>query len=310
MTHASILVIVITYNGAYWLNKCLGSLSKSSVPLDVLVVDNCSTDDTITIIKQQFPEVQLIESEENLGFGRANNIGLKKALEEGYDYAFLLNQDAWIEPDTVRILVETHQEHSQFGIISPIHLNGAETSLDRSFANYLSEASNAELLSDLLLPERSLQKIYTLTFINAAAWLISRRCLETVGGFDPLFSHYGEDQDYVQRAVYYHFKIGFTPYARITHDREGYVKINDMKQSLARQYKDNLVLLKNVHRPFKTNLYISLRNELYYAISALFTLDVAMFFVKAKLVRDILSRASAIRKSWKYCITHRRAYLY
>ena len=309
MPKTNILVIIITYNGSHWLNNCLGSLRESTVSLDVLVVDNQSTDNTVPTIRENFPEVELIVSEENLGFGRANNVGMKRALQEDYDYAFLLNQDAWIEPDTVRVLIETHQQHPQYGIISPLHLNGKETNLDRSFVNYLIQANDIELMSDLLLPQRTQQDIYPLTFVNAAAWLISRSCLETVGGFDPLFPHYGEDQDYMQRAAYYNFKTGFTPNTHIVHDREGYVKINDMKRLLPRQYKDSLVLLKNVQRPFKTNLHIALRNEVFYAIMAIYALDRSLFIVKVKLLWKILRKAPAIRRSWKYCITHKGAYL-
>ncbi len=308
-TDIRVLVVVVTYNGCYWINDCLGSLRQSDTPLDVVIIDNQSTDDTVTIIKEHFPEMQLIESQENLGFGRANNLGLKKALEEEYDYTFLLNQDAWIKPSTIKTLVDIQQCYPQYGILSPVHLNRRETSLDKSFANYLLEADSLSLMSDLLLPYLSPQRVYTVKFVNAAAWLISKKCLQMVGGFDPLFPHYGEDQDYVQRAIYYGFEVGFTPNTYIIHDREGYTKINDMHRSLARQYKDNLVLLKNVHRSFITNLYIAVRNEVYNVLVALYALDGSQVVVKLRLLYKIISKAEAVRRSWKYCTNTNSAYL-
>lgn len=309
MIQLRILVVIVTHNGQHWLNDCLGSLRNSTILPDVLVIDNQSSDHTVAHIQQHFPEVQLIRANKNLGFGRANNLGLQQALRENYDYAFLLNQDAWIESDTLKTLIEQHQHHPGYGILSPVHLNREKTKLDSKFAKFVNQAENLELMSDLLLPDRSWQDVYTLDFVNAAAWLISRECLQVVGGFDPLFFHYGEDEDYVQRVSYYNFKVGFVPSARVVHDREGYVKQSDLRRSLPTQYKDCLITLKNVHRSFNTNLYIVLRNEVYHGLVALFTLDFNQLAVKLKLLRKIIAQSSAARRSWKYCMTYPKAYL-
>ena len=309
MIQPRILVVIVTYNGQCWLNNCLGSLHQSSIPLDVVVIDNQSTDATVATIKQGFPNVQLIETKQNLGFGRANNVGLKKALEEDYDYAFLLNQDAWTFEDTIQKLVYIHQKHPEYGILSPVHLNREKIKLDSKFAKFVSQAENLDLMSDLLLPDRTRQEVYALEFVNAAAWLISRECLRKVGGFDPLFFHYGEDEDYVQRLIYHKFKIGFVPHAQAVHDREGYVKQSDLRSSLPTQYKDCLIILKNVHRSFNTNLYVALRNEVYNALVAFFTLDLSQLVVKLKLLRKIIAQSSTARQSRKYCMTHPEAYL-
>lgn len=111
----TIKAIIVTYNPAQWLDKCLGSLKKSSVKLDVIVIDNGSTDGSIEIIKNDYPNVRLIINSENKGFGAANNQGLSIALNERADYAFLLNQDAWIEPNTIEKLIEVSQNNKGFG---------------------------------------------------------------------------------------------------------------------------------------------------------------------------------------------------
>jgi N-acetylglucosaminyl-diphospho-decaprenol L-rhamnosyltransferase len=101
MTDKKICVIVITYNGAKWVEGCFGSLMQSSVPLNIIAVDNASSDNTVALIKNKFAGVALIESGTNLGFGKANNIGLKRAAEDNADFIFLLNQDAFVKPDTI-----------------------------------------------------------------------------------------------------------------------------------------------------------------------------------------------------------------
>ena len=92
-----IFAIVVTYNGMRWYDRCFGSLRNSDMPVETIVIDNASTDETVSYIKEHFHEVCLIESKENLGFAKANNIGIKRALDNGADYVFLLNQDAWVE---------------------------------------------------------------------------------------------------------------------------------------------------------------------------------------------------------------------
>ena len=125
-----VLAIIVSYNFAGWMKRCLGSLRCSELPVDVVVIDNSSTDNTVQMIRMDYPEVRLICSSENLGFGRANNIGLKIALEEKYDAAFLLNQDAWVEEKTIGTLFKLCREYPQYGVLSPIHLTGRGDKLD------------------------------------------------------------------------------------------------------------------------------------------------------------------------------------
>jgi N-acetylglucosaminyl-diphospho-decaprenol L-rhamnosyltransferase len=96
-----VVVIIVTYNGAGWIEKCLNSLRNSSLNTDVIVIDNASTDETVSLIENLYPEVELVKRANNLGFGQANNIGLRMALDQNADFVFLLNQDAWIDQDTI-----------------------------------------------------------------------------------------------------------------------------------------------------------------------------------------------------------------
>ena len=96
-----IYTIVVTYNGMRWIDRCLNSLLATTIPTHILVIDNSSNDGTSEYIKTNFPSVEVISSNVNLGFGSANNIGFQKALDLKADFVFLLNQDASIEPDIV-----------------------------------------------------------------------------------------------------------------------------------------------------------------------------------------------------------------
>lgn len=208
-----VFVIIVAYKGMRWYERCFESLRRSSLSVQTVVVDNASNDGTVEYIRKNYPEIHLIESESNLGFGRANNLGMRYALDHNCDYVFLLNQDTRVEPDAIELLVKCHLRHKEYGIISPMHLSADEKQL-----NFLLDDGdrNYKLLSDLYCG--SVKDVYSITYVNAAAWLLPRITLEKIGGFCPIIFHYGEDDDYMNRVRYHKFKIGLCPSARIVHD--------------------------------------------------------------------------------------------
>ncbi len=230
-------IIVVTYNAMQWISRCL----ESTKSYPVIVVDNNSSDETIVFIKEKYPNVVLFPQKENLGFGQANNIGISYAYKNAADFFFLLNQDAYLVDDCLQKLIETQKAKPNYGIISPIHLNGKANLLDKNFSNYVNYDANPSFYSDSILSNR--QEIYEVPFVNAAAWLISRECIETVGGFDPIFFHYGEDDNYCQRVRFHKLKIGVVPNTFILHDRENrkkdvVTKFSDLYfKQLENQYK-------------------------------------------------------------------------
>ena len=219
-----IIVIIVTYNGKRWYERCFGSLRQSTIPVDVMVIDNASTDGTVEWIKEHHPEVHLVQSPKNIGFGQANNIGMCYALENNYDYVFLLNQDAWLyNNDCIERLVEVAEkpEYAHYYILSALWLYGKGDRLTKGTPIQLaikSERGN-DFVSDLFF-SHPLQEVYHTGYIGAAAWLLSRKTLQTIGGFDPLFFHRGEDDNYMQRVHYHGGKIGICPQALVCHDIE------------------------------------------------------------------------------------------
>lgn len=215
-----LFAIVVTYNGMQWYDRCFGSLWNSEVPIEMVIVDNASSDNTIAYIKDHFPHAHLIENDENLGFGRANNLGIRYAYDQGADYVFLLNQDAWIEPNTIGGLMAIAQSHPEFGILSPVHLNVEKNKIERLLLRRLDDCktTSPKLFDDMYFGR--LKDVYVTKYVNAAAWFIPRHTIETVGGFDPIFFHYGEDDNYIQRVLYHGMKIGICPRLQVVHDND------------------------------------------------------------------------------------------
>jgi len=132
MTH-KILVVIVTYNGRKWLEKCLGSVHGA----DIFVVDNASSDGCAEYVKANFPSAILVQNSENEGFTAANNRGFKYAMDNDYDYVYLMNQDAWLEHDTLSKLIEAAEANPEYVILSPMQMEAGMEYPDKLFARVL-----------------------------------------------------------------------------------------------------------------------------------------------------------------------------
>lgn len=248
-----IYVVIITYNGMKWIDDCLKSLVDNTIEFSILIVDNNSTDNTINFIKNNYPDVKLFIEKENLGFGVANNIGISYALKNKADYVFLLNQDAFVELNTIESLIQVSEKNTDYGIISPIHYNGKGTLLDDSFSYYIRNFNCDNFISDCVL-QKPKKDIYSLPMINAAAWLLPKKTLDTVGGFDPIFFLYGEDDNYCQRVLFHKLKIGITSNTFIRHDSNNNFK-PEFKKGSDKYYDKFIIRLKVVYADVNNNKY-------------------------------------------------------
>lgn len=215
-----------------WAERCFKSLRKSSVPIQCFVVDNGSTDGTQEYIRNNFPEVNFTQSETNLGFGKANNIGIEKAYKDGAEFFYLMNQDAWLYENSMANLLEIYNQYphkNEIGIISPIHVDGTEKYLDIFVDQYIAKNyEKTRMISDLYF--QTLKPYYEIHFINAAHWLLPKKTIETIGGFNPYFFHYGEDDEYVNRVHFHQKKVLLVPGSKAVHDGVQLVRKIDLKK--------------------------------------------------------------------------------
>ncbi|UZD23937.1 glycosyltransferase [Algoriphagus halophytocola] len=246
---AEICFIIVTFNGENWIKECIGSIKELG---SVLVVDNNSSDYTISLIENTFPFVQLIKLNENIGFGKANNIGIRKAIKDKYEYIFLLNQDAkWFSGSVVE-MVRILRNNRKIGILSPLHLSSNKKDLDYLFYRYLNPFDAPSVISDAIRKE--LNDIYEVKFINAAAWLVPSKIFIEHGMFHPIFTHYGEDYEFSSRLK----KAGYLSFlytkASIVHDRpqvaSGNAYVFNSKLIVQRFLRDFLIKGKVKHSEF------------------------------------------------------------
>lgn len=224
MRKFNILFVIVTYNAMKWVDKCLTSIDNTNRnkyvgTVETYVIDNGSSDGTQEYIKLHYPKVIFYQAEKNLGFGQGNNVGIQYAMDNNFDYVYLLNQDAWVLPNTVDSLIDVNLRHPDFGVLGPLQMQANEKHLDNNFLkNTCSYTSNNKILNDLFFG--NLDDAYTVPNVMAAHWLMSKECIKKVGGFSPTFLQYGEDGNYSDRVYYHGFKVGVAPSAKAIHDRE------------------------------------------------------------------------------------------
>ena len=297
-----ILVIIVTYNGSKWIENCIDSVVNSSLASDVFIVDNCSSDDTVSIIENKYANfIILHKSKINLGFGKGNNIGLKYALANCYDYVFLLNQDAFLEKDTLKRMIAVSESNAGYGILSPIHLNADGNQLEMYFSQFVNYQNNPHFYSDFVMI-KEVKDVYDFKFISAAAWLLPLTTLKNIGGFDPLFWHYGEDDNYCQRVLYHNLKIGVVPNTFVRHDTK--IRQYNLDYLYSTRYfqdyeKDLQVKYGNINYQTHVDILLYERKKLvkclYLSFARFDFRDVKATFRKLKSVKRIIDQIGESR---------------
>ena len=212
-----VFAIIVTYNGMKWYDRCFGSLRRSSIPVTPVVIDNASSDGSVAFIREHFPESVIFEEKENLGFAKANNVGMRYALDHGADYVLLLNQDAWlVQDDSVAHLIDIAERHPEFAILSPMQIYGSGNQIVSESRRYAARNDEQDWISDCYFGK--LKDLYEVQYVCAASWFLPVETLRTIGGFDPLFYHNGEDDNYLQRVHYHGKKVGICPQITVCHD--------------------------------------------------------------------------------------------
>lgn len=177
----------------------------------MVVFDNASTDGTRDIVAGEFPQVELISSPKNIGFGAANNRVIWRAISRGDDYVFLLNEDARVEVDTLATLVRV-AERQDVAILSPLQYDYAGQDFESDFQSLVRQ----ERLTESWL---SAEFVPTNRVIGAAV-LLRLSAIRRIGLFDPIYFLYAEEEDLCRRARRHGYRVGITPRARICHGHE------------------------------------------------------------------------------------------
>ena len=209
-------VIIVNFNTKDLLKDCLSSIFRQTqgINFEVLVVDNGSTDDSIVMVKEKFPQASLIENKKNLGFAKANNQGIRKAKGK---YIFLLNSDTVLKNNSLLKLIRFAEKHPQAGVIGCKLLNkdGREQPSVAPFFT-LPKVFLWLLTGDRFLYS-SPNKPCQVDWVMGAALMIKKEVIDKAGFLDERFFMYMEEQEWCYRIKKAGWQAWFYPGAEIFH---------------------------------------------------------------------------------------------
>ena len=221
MTRDDVSVVVVTYNAMPWIERCLESVAA----YDVVVVDHGSSDGTLDLVRERFPDVRLFE-QENRGLGAGWNRGIR---ETGGEYVLILNADAWGLDGAVERLAAFADAHPRAAVVGPRlrHPDGRLQPSVRGFPTPWRIATEYLFLRKLAPRSRALNAFYaegfehdevrTAEFVMGAVMLVRRAAVEEVGPLDEDFFLFSEETDWCFRFRQAGWQVWFTPDAEFVH---------------------------------------------------------------------------------------------
>ena len=214
-------MIILTWNQRDLTLDCLASIFALDYPLkqlEVVVVDNGSSDGTARAIRESYPAVTVVENGENLGFAEGNNVGIRCALQGNAEYVMLLNNDTVVDPQMLSCLLAVMETESGVGIVGPKMLYYDQPNVIWCAGNQINwhtgrtNRLHAERVDNGL--DGSPQEV---DFITACGACFRRKVIEQIGLLDSRFFIYYEETDWCHRARKAGWRILLVPSARLWH---------------------------------------------------------------------------------------------
>lgn len=214
MIFPKVAIILVDYNGLKDTIECIESIEKSTVQSQIILVDNASVENDARTISQQFPEVKTIRSELNGGFSAGNNLGIRWALEQEYEYIALLNNDTVVAPNMLELLCQYASETS---VSAPkmLYYSKPETiwygggKINRKTGNAEHYYMNQEDPGD--------KTVRKCDFATGCCIMIPASVFRKVGLLDERFFMYCEDSDFCLRLKENGIGINYVPEAKLWH---------------------------------------------------------------------------------------------
>ncbi len=205
--YPKVAIIAINYNGKELINEFLNSTKKLKYPkskIQIIVIDNHSTDGSNTLINKYYPSVKLIRLEDNIGYGPAANIGIKRS---SGNYLFIANNDLLFHPNSIKILVKYIQKHPEIGILGGKIISSTDhTKIASGYQTFNYYTGQIDIGS------KDIARITKVQWVQGCAMLIPRSVFKEVGLFDENFSKiYFEDLDLCKRVQEAGFKTVINP---------------------------------------------------------------------------------------------------
>jgi len=245
-----VISIILNTNRRQDTLECLASLTQSTYDNHkIIVLDNASSDGSVAAIQASFPEVQIINLTENLGYAGNNNVGIKAAIAQGADWVWVLNEDTIIAPDALTQLIDVAVGEPKIGIVGPMVYHHDEPEFIQSAGGQLNQTWQPSQLAQNELDRGQFEEPHQVDWIVGCAILVKRAVIEKIGLLDERFFYYWEETEWCVRARHKGWLLVHVPRAKIWH--KGVQRDYHPKPSLMYyDTRNKLLLLAKHHAPF------------------------------------------------------------
>ena len=247
MDEPKVSIVILNWNGKHYLTACLKSLKNINYTnFDIMVVDNGSTDGSCQFLRSNFPDVTVLENEENLGFAEGNNVGIRGAMRTRADYILLLNNDTVVDPLFLKELIDVAENDRQIGIVGPKVYFMDEPSRICFAGGKRKWTTEWQHIGLEEIDKGQYNEVKETEFIYGCVLLLKREVIEKIGMLDADYFAYVEEIDLNYRAKQAGYKIVFVPHSKIWH-KVGASDAQGRRSSVRIYYitRNNLLFLKN-----------------------------------------------------------------
>lgn len=279
-----------------YLNDCFSSLRKSNYPnLEIIMVDNGSTDDSVTFVESNYPEVKIIRSETNLSYSGGNNLGIRQATGE---YIILLNNDTRVTPGWIDPLLDSFKSDSHVAACQPKILSMSDPAMFEyagaagGFMDRLGYPFLRGRIFDTLEKDTGqYDDVVDLFWTSGAAMAIRKQVLDETGLLDEDFVLHMEEIDLCWRMHLLGYRLSIRPEAKVYHYGGGTLGAEKMSKMYYNHRNSIFMLFKNYSLP-----------RLLWTFPLRFLLDIALI-LKSVMALD-LKRMLAVMKAYLWLIAH------
>ena len=222
MIYSKVYIIILNWNGKEDTIECLESLKHITYSnYEILLVDNGSTDGSVECLRERYPRLEIIETGVNLGFAEGNNVGMRRAMNEGAEYVLLLNNDTVVDSEFLGELVKVAESDPKIGFAGPkvyyydydgrkdvLNFAGGKLNMWKGLSYHIgvNEIDNGQY-----------NEIKKVDYAEGSCLFVSKEVINKIGLLDPIYFTYWEENDWCVRGKNAGYRSFFVPKAKIWH---------------------------------------------------------------------------------------------
>jgi len=219
MIYPKVTIIILNWNGKEDTIECLESLKHITyLNHEILLVDNGSTDGSVEYFRERYPGMEIIENGVNLGFAEGNNVGIRRAMDEGADYVLMLNNDTVVDPVFLEKLLKVAESEKTIGVVGPkVYYYDIKNKIQSAGVKLCWNKGKGNMSRWNKIDNGQFDEIVEVDYVSGCGLLAKSGVFKKIGYLNSEYFAYWEETDWCVRAHKAGYKVLYVPKAKIWH---------------------------------------------------------------------------------------------